>query len=233
MRKNWGACALVAALATALCCLAGGVAYAHEVPDQSQAGSITVTMTYEDEAVAGGTLTLYRVGDIAEDDGNYSFDLSAEFAESGVSLDDLDATGLAEELAEYAEAAGVAGASYEVGSDGVMSATGLDLGLYLVVQTKAADGFEAVAPFLVSVPMYDEDAEVYVYDVDATPKVGSLTEAPVEEEPVTETPASSTTSSDLPSTGTPSWVVPILAAAGVGVLLVGAALMLGRRSREA
>lgn len=239
MRKKRGPFALVAVVALALCCLVSGVAYAHEVPDASQPGSITVSMTYEDEAVAGGTLTLYRVGVVAEDDGNYSFALADEFAGSGVSLDHLDAAGLAESLAEYAASAGVGGASYAVGSDGVMSITGLELGLYLVVQTEAADGFEAVAPFLVSVPMYDEATGAYVYDVDATPKMETLTESPVEpEEPVeevTETPASTTgtTSSTLPSTGTPSWIVPILAAAGVGILLVGATLALGRRARAA
>lgn len=236
MRKKRGPFALVAVVALALCCLVSGVAYAHEVPDASQPGSITVSMTYEDEAVAGGTLTLYRVGVVAEDDGNYSFALADVFAGSGVSLDDLEVAGLAQTLAEYAESDGLEGASYAVGSDGIMSATGLELGLYLVVQTEAADGFEAVAPFLVSVPMYDEATGAYVYDVDATPKMETLTESPVEPvEEVTETPASTTgtTSSTLPSTGTPSWIVPILAAAGVGILLVGAALALGRRARAA
>ena len=50
-------------------------ATAHPVPDESQDGhcSITITMTYKGKAVPGGTLALYKVGDVQEDDGNYSF----------------------------------------------------------------------------------------------------------------------------------------------------------------
>ena len=50
-------------------------AAAHAVPDESRNGhcSITVSMTYKGRAVCGGTLALYKVGDVAEDDGNYSF----------------------------------------------------------------------------------------------------------------------------------------------------------------
>ena len=50
-------------------------AAAHPVPDEQKDGhcSITVTMTYQGKALPGGTLALYKVGDVAEEDGNYSF----------------------------------------------------------------------------------------------------------------------------------------------------------------
>ena len=50
-------------------------AAAHPVPDARKDGqcSITVTMTYGGKALKGGTLALYKVGDVAEEDGNYSF----------------------------------------------------------------------------------------------------------------------------------------------------------------
>ena len=50
-------------------------AAAHPVPDAQKDGqcSITVTMTYRGKALKGGTLALYKVGDVAEEDGNYSF----------------------------------------------------------------------------------------------------------------------------------------------------------------
>ena len=43
-------------------------AAAHAVPDESQDGhcSITITMTYKGKAVPGGTLALYKVGDVVE-----------------------------------------------------------------------------------------------------------------------------------------------------------------------
>ena len=49
-------------------------AAAHPVPDEQKDGhcSITVTMTHGGKALPGGTLALYKVGDVAEEDGNSS-----------------------------------------------------------------------------------------------------------------------------------------------------------------
>ena len=64
-------------------------AAAHAVPDESRNGhcSITVSMTYKGKTVRGGTLALYKVGDVAEDDGNYSFvpveEIQADIPEFG------------------------------------------------------------------------------------------------------------------------------------------------------
>ena len=60
-------------LALTMLCGLSLTAYAHEVPGETRTGSITVNMAYNGEAVTGGTLTAYRVGEIIEDDGNYSF----------------------------------------------------------------------------------------------------------------------------------------------------------------
>lgn len=201
---------------------------AHEVPDLTRTGSITAAMTYEGEAVGGGTLTFYKVGDVAEDDGNYSFTLSEAFAGSGVSLEDLTDAGLAETLAEYAQANSLAGSEIAVASDGVWTASGLELGLYLIVQEEPADGFEAVAPFLVSVPMYENGT--YVYTVSAEPKMGALTEAAEEPAPATPT---TTTGTTLPQTGQLNWPVPVLTVLGLCLILAGWRLRVGKLSYEA
>lgn len=65
-----------------------------------------------------------------------------------------------------------------IGSDGTAAADGLALGLYLVMQDQPAEGYEPIAPFLVSVPMWDETAGAYLYTVDAAPKLGGLTKTP-------------------------------------------------------
>ncbi len=59
-------------------------AFAHDVADLTREGAISVTMKYQGKAVSGGTLTLYRVGDVHEEDGNYDFVLNSGFAGSGV-----------------------------------------------------------------------------------------------------------------------------------------------------
>ena len=77
-------------------------AAAQSVPDESRNGhcSITVSMTYKGKAVCGGTLALYKVGDVAEDDGNYSFvpvkEIQADIPEFG----DIESPDLAGRLAE-------------------------------------------------------------------------------------------------------------------------------------
>ena len=63
-------------------------ASAHPVPVMTRKGSITVSMIYQNKPVPGGSLKLYRVGNVHEDDGNYSFkpvdaldDLISEFGD--------------------------------------------------------------------------------------------------------------------------------------------------------
>lgn len=49
----------------------------------------------------------------------------------------------------------------------------LPLGLYMFIQETAADGYECVRPFLVTVPLWN--GEELVYDVEAGPKPGTAT----------------------------------------------------------
>ncbi len=197
-------------LAVALVLVLPVQAYAHDVPDLSRKGAVTVTVRIGDTPVSGGSLTLYRVGDIAEDDGNYSFTLTESFAASGVSLDDLTAPELAEKLAEHA--AGVSGLTKTIGADGSAAFTELELGLYLVVQTEAALGYSRLTPFLVSVP-YQEDG-TYRYKLDATVK-GELEKEPTPTEP--EKPDDPT----LPATGQLNWPIPVLATLGLLLFAMG------------
>ena len=213
-------------------------AYAHEVPDPSRTGSIRFSMLYDGSAVGGGSLTLHRVGDVAEEDGNYTFTLTEAYAASGADLTDLTDTALAAGLADYTTANGIAGEEVSIGSDGTAAADGLALGLYLVMQDQPAEGYEPIAPFLVSVPMWDETAGAYLYTVDAAPKLGGLTKTPPaataapakpdagDPDTVT-TPAAAT----LPQTGQLNWPVPVLTLAGLLLMLAG--WYLRARTKEA
>lgn len=241
-----------------LCCAMAMSVCAHEIPDMSRYGSVTAAMKYNGEAVGGGTLTLYRVGDVSENDGNYSFTLTDSFAGSDLSLDNISDAALAADLAKYASANNLAGTTADIGQDGAVTISGLNLGLYLVVQQKASDGYEAIAPFLVSVPMNENGT--YLYDVNVEPKMGVLTKTPAAatEEPSTSVPgkeskasestettsstpakgssgSSSTSKSTLPQTGQLNWPVPVLAVLGMGLILMGRTLRSGgqRRLHEA
>lgn len=218
--------------------------YAHEVPDASREGSVSVAMTYDGTAVAGGTLTLYQAGKVCEDDGSYGFALTEAFAKSGVSLDNPESSELAESLAAYVSVNEItASRTVKIGDDGRAVAADLELGLYLVVQSEAAAGYKAVEPFLVSVPMYENGT--YIYDVDASPKLSILTkEVPVPTEPVTPTkpatptkpgtPGKTTVPSTparttLPQTGQLNWPVPVLAVLGLCLFLLGWGMRFGKK----
>ena len=209
---------LAALLLTALLlCCSGVSAYAHDVPDLDRTGTINISMHSGESAVPGGTLTIYRVGEIREDDGNYRFVPSAAFAGCVSAFDDLQSPELAQKLADYAKDS--TGVSQNIDRKGHITFV-VEPGLYLLVQSKAAEGYEAAAPFLVSVPMNEDGS--YVYDVDASPKV-ELTKTP--QPSPTPTPKPPT----LAQTGQLNWPVPVLAILGLCLFSLGWLLRFGRK----
>ena len=86
-------------------------------------------------------------------------------------LGDLSDSTLADQLAKYLPTVPAVAAQQNVDEEGYADFTKLPQGLYLVMQTEASHGYEAIKPFLVSIPLPDGDS--WIYDVDATPKVGA------------------------------------------------------------
>lgn len=207
MRKGFAL--LMAVLLLCLC----PAALAHDVPDLSRTGSLKITMRFDGAAVPGGSLTLYRVGEVSEDGGNYSFIPTGDFADCGYAFSDVESAALARALANYA--AGLtnpAKTTLAIGSDGAVAFEDLELGLYLLVQQTAAEGYNAAAPFLVTVPRFENGA--FVYEVDASPKVE------LEKAEPTPTPPP-TTDDKLPQTGQMNWPVPVMAMSGACLFTVG------------
>lgn len=201
----------------AMLCSVNMTVLAHEVPDDSRRGSISITMLYDETAVSGGTLTLYQVGAVTENDGNYSFILSGKFTQSGIDISNISSADLAEKLERYAQSNRLVGTTVEIEGDGKAIFSNLRQGLYLIVQNKAADGYEKITPFLVSVP--NEEDGTYLYDVDATPKLSTLTKT--EPKPTT---SNKPTDPSLPQTGQLNWPVPVLAALGLLLFSIGCVL---------
>lgn len=200
-------------------------AAAHDVPQPQKAGTISVTMEYEGKRVPGGTLCLYRVAAVWEDDGNFSFTPTGDFVNYGGALTNVQSPQLAESLATYVEKYGFnEAAATVIGDDGKAVFSDLELGLYLLIQSNPAKGYLAAEPFLVSVPMLEDG--VYVYEVDAGPKV-ELEKAP--EPPVTPTPTKPS-DSRLPYTGQLNWPIPIMAVLGLCLFAAGWLLRFGKKA---
>ncbi|MGN0479892.1 MAG: pilin N-terminal domain-containing protein [Hominenteromicrobium sp.] len=211
---------LLAALVFA--CLLSTAVSAHNVPDKTQEGVITVTMHAGETVVPGGSLTLYQVGEVFEENGNYCFVPAADFSGCGETLDDVQSPELAARLAAYAAEKKLEGTTLPIGADGTVRFEKLEIGLYLLVQNTAAEGYAKANPFLVTVPK-TENGE-YVYTVDASPKVALQPE---------DTPAPSPTPGpeepNLPQTGQLNWPVPVLAAAGLLLFAAGWAMCFRRK----
>lgn len=195
--------------------LAGTVTVcAQEVPELDRSGSIQVEMRYAGKPVSGGTWMLYRVGEIQEEDGNYGFALTGEFAQWDGTLENVQNGELAQKLKAYAMSQNLIGTSQPVGQDGKVRFENVQTGLYLLVQYQAAEGYDEVSPFLISVPVREEGT--YQYDVDASPKV-ALTPAPTEPQPTESVP----TEPSLPQTGQLNWPIPVLTVAGLSLFAMG------------
>lgn len=194
-----------------LLCSLAGTAFALEEPDMSRTGSISIAMTCEGQAVPGGSLTLYRVAQVHEENGaDYSFVFLPEYAESGVSLEQLEDSTIAQTLADYAAEKQLPGTKKAIDDQGLISFTELELGLYLLVQEEPAKGYLPLNPFLVSVPAYKDGT--YIYDVDATPKLA------LEKDP---TPPPPPPPPDIPQTGLNQWPIPVLCVSGLILVVLG------------
>lgn len=177
--------AVLAALTLLVWCAAP--AFALEVVDLSRTGSIKVSLydSETSEAVGGGTLTLYRVAKVQKDNANLSFVYTNGFEDCGVELGDLSEGELAGRLVEKI-AATAESTTVEISDLGVAEFGDLEVGLYLVVQTTAAENYNVISPFLVSVPIQENGS--YVYDVDALPKVGTAAKKTPEPPDTPDTP---------------------------------------------
>ena len=219
---------LVLALACAMVLATVRPAFAADAADLdlSEKGSISVTMreSGSGKAVAGGDLSVVRVGDIARDGAGLAFVATPETAESGLGFDDLESSELAQEYADFATANNMPLITREVSSDATVSFEGLPLGVYLVMQKTPAEGYNAILPFLVTVP--SQENGTWMLDVDATPKVELYT-TPLPKTP--EKPSTPSPSGKLPQTGQLNWPIPVLGGAGAAMLVLGYVFL--RRSR--
>lgn len=156
------------------------MAYTEKIPvvDMDRIGSLLITMQDAEtlKLLTDGSLTLYHVADVhLEKDADYSYVLTEDFADMNVDLKTLDAD-LANRFASYIEEKKIAGLKQSVNDSGKVEFDNLELGLYLIVQEEATQGYYKIKPFLVSVPL--EENNEFIYDVNATPKMETLKKVP-------------------------------------------------------
>ena len=129
----------------------------------SQTGSLQITVTYEadtgktgeteDKPAAGMKISLYRTADLVKKSGSFSYQPDEDFSSVSVSYEKMTASqsgAAAKKLAQAAE--GVKPDEQGVtGSDGTLSFSNLEPGIYLAVQ-EGETGNVTMAPCLWQVP---------------------------------------------------------------------------------
>ncbi len=189
---------------------------ANELPELNRKGSVTVTVkdTESGKTVGGGSLMIYKVAYVQLDDGNFTFEYTDDFADCEFELGDLSDTSLAVNLADYSMNHRLNGTEVKVSENGTAVFSDLAIGVYMIVQSEPAGNYTVLNPFIVSIPLTEDDS--YVYDVDATPKAGTVKEV----SPIP-TPTPPPSSPNLPQTGQLWWPVPLMAFCGLLFIALG------------
>lgn len=136
--------------------------------DPQKTGSISVTLTdrHDKEPMVGAELSVYYVATVRRNaDGNLSYLYTDAFENSGIDLADPS---LAIKLDAYVAGRNIAAFQMMTDQNGTATCKGLALGLYLIRQIDAVEGFAPCTPFVVTLPV--QNAGGFVYDVNASPK---------------------------------------------------------------
>ena len=145
-------------------------------PDLDEKGTINVTIQVQktDTVVPSGTLGICKVADLViQDDGAMLFQLTPEFADSGVSLENLNDETIPATLFKYEKENNIQYTEQPERNAGIRTFSDLSLGVYLIHQVKGFNHHYDINPFLVSLPVTSESGDSWVYTVDASPKVAT------------------------------------------------------------
>ena len=205
-------------------------------------GSLTVVLQEAEKGIgiADAEFMIFQVRELVkEDDGALKWKLTEDFENCGIELDNLTAdqsNQAAKELTKYAVGNLPAGITKITDQNGKVVYQALDFGTYLVVSSNISEEYYAVDPFLVSVPIADENDD-YWYHVTALPKTERVPTPTPEPTPTpTPTPEPTPTSAStptqtpeqtsmpegkLPQTGQAGWLTPILFVVSLLVFVTG------------
>lgn len=224
---------LLVLMAFVFLCLSPCNVFGFPVSDDGRLGSITVELICEDAPVSGGTLALYYLGQIVQaEDGDLIVVPTEDFAMlEGISVGEL-LPQFAQKLEQYVSEKALSGDLRDVDTDERATFPDLKAGLYFVMQPVEAEGYERMNPFLITVPLLQDDA--LVFEIIAHPKVKPKPEetqpqVPTEPEPTKPTEPSKPS---LPQTGQLNWPIPLMGSLGTCLLAVGGILCFRRKRDE-
>lgn len=145
-------------------------------PDRK--GNFTLTLREDEKGTeqkvfSGIGMRIYKVGSVKNNSGVISFVIDAALQSTGVNFDNLTTADASAKMANIlANAVGNSEIAFQEAvsnANGVATFGNLDLGMYLIVKSVGNSKIK-ISPILLSLP-YMEDADTWLYDVDAYPKI--------------------------------------------------------------
>ncbi len=181
--------------------------------DVSRRGSISFSIISGYDRIPGGNMKIVRVASLErENEGGYivyKYKWTPEMTSFPGEPSDAGSFEFAQSVYEYALSRGVEAREHYIDDRGCASFYDLETGLYLFYQTIPAEGYDTIAPFIVSLPMLE--GGVYIYDIDASPKptvVKSTEPATEPTEPASDTPTAPADGTTVPDGTTQSTARP-------------------------
>ncbi|MBR5514663.1 MAG: hypothetical protein IKU52_00505 [Clostridia bacterium] len=197
---------------------------ANTLPDLTREAEITVYFRYGNKSIGGGEIQLYQVAKAEIENEILSYQLCSDFENSK-----LDLTKKTEELINdigaYITQNSCKYINKEIDKEGITVFDKLEPGFYFLVQTKTERGYNPAAPFIIELPIKDENG-VYSYKGTVNAKV-SIDSKETETTPETKPQGEN----KLPQTGQLKWPVPILCASGLTMIAIGAILCIGNKKQ--
>lgn len=163
---------LVVAMLCAVCLAPGARAFADDLLNTDQIGSLSVNLKCDGDPVANARLDLYKVAGLEWDkaEGQWAYVTAKGFSDLGVNpyaVDSWNEDVVSSVAEEAQDAKPIARDSSD--ASGRVTFGNLSTGVYLVKQRAVTVGEDTINPFMVSIPLAEDG--VYVYDVNASPKV--------------------------------------------------------------
>lgn len=228
MRKWFGTLAVILCLTLPLTAQAVTVEYA-------RAGTLQVQLetTSARSDWSGVEISLYRIGDVENPDGDLKYVLSGACADCGVRLDYVtadEADAAAKHIGEYIDQNQVAAMDRRTtDAKGFAAFENLGVGVYFARKEGGTREID-ILPFIVSIPYYKGGELLYIVPVN--PKM-EIRPTPTPQPTATPQPTTPPGGGNLPQTGVTRWPVVALSIGGCTLIALGAGLILAaRRKRE-
>ena len=131
------------------------------VIDRMAKGTLAIDFTYSGNSLAGGVFDIYHVASL-DNSAVLSYTLTSNFVVTGVDINAVrtssEVESAAKTLAQHTSGATKIATLTTTGSaSSPISESGLDLGVYLVVQTVTPPYYATSSPFLVYIPMMNAE----------------------------------------------------------------------------